>query len=135
MVQNYKKILSLSTTYSIVLCHSLDLIVVVCPRQSGQPIRIEFSDLGVQFRAIVLRQLGSERVDGDDDGTTVSLEGQDFAHSFGSGAAQFLAECEESLQIRLVQGVSDDFDIHLVQVLFADAVDKEGSCKKENHIS
>lgn len=74
---------------------------------------------------IVLGQLSAERVDGDDDGAAIGLEGEDLAHDVGSGAAESLAESVESLEISFVQSVSDDLDVHLVQVLLADAVDEE----------
>lgn len=55
-----------------------------------------------------------------------STHGQDLAHNISGGAAEALAELVEGLQVRLVQRIPDDFDVHLVQVLLRDAVDEEG---------
>lgn len=135
----------------IVLGHSLHLLVVVGAGQRGQTVRVHLAAARVQLSPVVLGQLRSERVDRDDDRTTVSLElernvvikinrsmqkqnnnkrtsthGQDLAHNISSGAAEALAELVEGLQVRLVQRIPDDFDVHLVQVLLRDAVDEEG---------
>lgn len=51
--------------------------------------------------------------------------GQNFAHHVGRSAADFLAKFVKGLQVRLIQGVPDDLDVHLVQILLGDAVDEE----------
>lgn len=51
---------------------------------------------------------------------------QDLAHNVGGGAAHVLAKVVERLQIGLVERVTDDLDVHLVQILLGDAVDEEG---------
>ena len=68
------------------------------------------------------------RVDGDDECAAVSLEGEDGAHDVLRLAADPLAELEKGLEVRLVEGVPDDLDVHLVQVLLVDAALEEGSC-------
>ena len=52
---------------------------------------------------------------------------QNFAHDFLGFAADVLAEVVEGLEIRLVEGVADDLDVHLVQVLLVDATLEERS--------
>lgn len=50
---------------------------------------------------------------------------QNFAHHIGCSATDFLAKIVESFQISLVQGVTNDFNVHLIQILFGDTVDEE----------
>lgn len=45
---------------------------------------------------------------------------QDLAHDVLRLTADLLAEVVERLQIRLVQRVSDDLDVHLIEVLLVD---------------
>lgn len=52
---------------------------------------------------------------------------QNFAHDIGGGAADTLAKIIKCFQVRLVQGVSNDFDVHFIQVLLRNAIDKERS--------
>lgn len=54
---------------------------------------------------------------------------QNFTHGLSCGATEPLAELEESLQVRLVQSVPDNLNVHLVQVLLANAVHEEWSYK------
>lgn len=58
----------------IVLGHRLHLLVVVGPGQRRQTVRIHFTATRIQLGPVVLRQLRAERVDRDDDGTTIGLE-------------------------------------------------------------
>lgn len=51
--------------------------------------------------------------------------GQYFAHNIGSGATAILAKLIERLQIGLVQCVTNDFDVHFVQILFGNAIDEK----------
>jgi len=64
----------IDSTYSIVLSNCLDLFVVVRSGESCQAVRVQFPHLGVQFRPVVFSQLSAERVDRDDNGTSVSLK-------------------------------------------------------------
>lgn len=114
-----------SGVLGVVFSDSLHLLVVVGASQGGQSIGEHLAAARVQLLTVVLGQLSAERVDGDDDGSTVSFEGENLAHDVGSGAAKILAEVVESLKVRLVQSVSDDLDVHLIQILFADAIDEE----------
>lgn len=109
----------------IVLGHRLHLLVIVGTRQRRQTVRIHFAATRIQLGAIVLRQLRAKRIDRDDDRPTIGLESQNLAHHIGRGAAQTLAERIERLQIRLVQRIADDLDVHLVQILLGNAIDKE----------
>lgn len=58
----------------IVFGDRFDLLVVVGPGQCGQSVWVHFAAAWIQFGAVVLRQLRAERVDCDDDGTTVGLK-------------------------------------------------------------
>jgi len=110
----------------VILGHGLHLLVVVSPSQSGQAVGVHLAAVGIQLGTVVLGQLGAERVDGDDDRTTIGLKSQNLTHDVGGGAAHVLAEVVERLQICLVEGVTDDLNVHLVQILLGDAVDEEG---------
>lgn len=109
----------------VILRHRLHLLVIVRTRQRRQAVRIHLAAARIQLGAIVLRQLGAKRVDRNDDRPSVRLEGENLAHHVRRGAAQTLAERIERLQIRLVQRVPDDLDVHLVQILLGDAIDEE----------
>jgi hypothetical protein len=52
---------------------------------------------------------------------------ENFAHDFFSFASHVSAEVVEGLEVRLVEGVPDDLDVHLVQVLLVDAALEERS--------
>lgn len=72
----------------------------------------------------------SSRVDGDDERAAVGLEGENGAHDVLRLAADILAELEEGLEVGLVEGVADDLDVHLVQVLLVDAALEEGGWER-----
>ena len=58
---------------------------------------------------------------------------QYFAHHFPGCAPDLVfAEVVERFQICLVKSVSDDFDVHLIQILFANAVN-EKRCQRCVH--
>lgn len=50
---------------------------------------------------------------------------QNFAHNIGSGSTTILAKLVERLQIGLVQCVTNDFNVHFVQILLGNAIDEE----------
>lgn len=52
------------------------------------------------------------------------------AHSVGGCSADVFAEFVERFQISFVQCISDDLDVHFIQILFRDAVHEEGGCRK-----
>jgi len=58
----------------VILGHGLHLLVVVSPSQSGQAVGVHLAAVGIQLGTVVLGQLGAERVDGDDDRTTIGLK-------------------------------------------------------------
>ena len=68
----------------------------------------------------------ASRVDGDDECAAVGLEGEDGAHDVLRLTADPLAELVEGFEVGLVEGVADDLDVHLVQVLLVDAALEEG---------
>lgn len=121
---------------SIVLRHSLHLFVIISTGQCRQTIRVHLAATRIQLGAIVLRQFSAKRIDRDDDRTSIGLEGQDLAHHIGSGASQSLAELVERLQVRLVQRIPDDLDVHLVQILLRNTVHEERSqrCVDEHSV-
>lgn len=59
---------------SVILGDSLHLLVVIGTCQGGQSIGVHLAAIGVQLGTVVLGQFGAERVDRDDDGTTISFE-------------------------------------------------------------
>ena len=81
--------------------------------------------------ARVDRGLHPYRVDSDDERASVGLEGEDGEHDVLCLAADPLAELIEGLEVRLVERVADDLDVHLVQVLLVDAALEEGSWEYE----
>ena len=50
---------------------------------------------------------------------------QNFAHNILRFPANVLAEVVECLEVGLVQGVADDLNVHLVQILLVDAALEE----------
>ena len=62
----------------------------------------------------------------DDRVAREGTHGEDLAHDLLGLAADLLAEGVEGLQVGLVEGVPDDLDVHLVQVLLVDAALEEG---------
>ena len=52
---------------------------------------------------------------------------EDLAHDLLRLASNVLAELVERLQVALVERVSDDLNVHLVQILLVDAALEEGS--------
>ena len=63
-----------SSTYRIIFGDTPNLVVVVGSGQSFQSIRVKLPASRVQLLAIILGQLGPERVNRDDEGTTIGLE-------------------------------------------------------------
>lgn len=58
-------------------------------------------------------------------GLSIQTYGQNLAHDIGGGAAHVLAEVVECLQVGFVQGIAYDLNVHLVQILLGDAINKE----------
>lgn len=56
-----------------------------------------------------------------------STYSKDLTHHFSSGASQGLAVVVEGLQIGFVEGVTDDLNVQLIQILLADTLSKEVS--------
>lgn len=68
----------------------------------------------------------AEGVYGDVDGTSVCFEGEDFGHDFEGGAADFLAEGVEVFEVGFVEGVTDDFDVEVVEIVGGEAFSEVG---------
>lgn len=58
-----------------------------------------------------------------------STYSKDLTHHFSSGASQGLAVVVEGLQIGFVEGVTDDLNVQLIQILLTDTLSEEVSCK------
>jgi hypothetical protein len=63
-----------AATYGIEFSDTLNFIVVVALGKLGKAFWEKSTDGGVQLHTLVTRQLGAEGVDGDVEGTTISLE-------------------------------------------------------------
>jgi len=98
------------------------LLSIFSSSEASESIRVQPAECWVQLGAVVLAELRAERVHGDVDGATIGLKLQDLRHHLRGLTAQPLAELVEVLQVRLVKGVADQFNVHLVQIFFAQAV-------------
>ena len=61
-------------TYGIEISNGLDLLVVVSTGQLSKAFWVKLATVGEELGTVLLGQLGSERVDGDDEGSPVGLE-------------------------------------------------------------
>lgn len=116
----------------ILFRHEAHLIVVSGARQTFEADREQLAATRKQLRSIVLGQFGSERIDGNHEGTSIRFESEQLAHDFGRRAAQLFAKVIKRLQVRLVERVTNNlvlvaFDVDLIQILLADAVLEERS--------
>lgn len=60
--------------FCIVFGYSFHLLVVISARQGGQAIGIQFPAARVQLSTVILGELSTKGVNGDDDSTAISLE-------------------------------------------------------------
>lgn len=63
-----------SWTYRVEIGDGLDLLVVIRPGQLSKAFWVKLAAVWEQLGAVLLGQLRAERVDGDDEGSPVSLE-------------------------------------------------------------
>mmetsp|Transcript_27512 Transcript_27512/g.70028 ORF Transcript_27512/g.70028 Transcript_27512/m.70028 type:complete len:318 (-) Transcript_27512:443-1396(-) len=105
---------------------SADLVEVLRHGQLVVAVRVQQAKVGVELLAVVARQLRAYAVERDVERAAVGLKGQQVAHDLGGGAAQALAELRKVVQVRLVQRVAHDLDVHLVQVLVAQVLAEVG---------
>ena len=61
-------------TYRVEISDGLDLLVVVGTGQLRKAFWVKLAAVGEELGAVLLGQLGAERVDGDDEGPPVGLE-------------------------------------------------------------
>lgn len=61
-------------TYRVEISDGLDLLVVIRPGQLSKAFWVKFAAVWEQLGAVLLGQLRAKRVDGDDEGSPVSLE-------------------------------------------------------------
>lgn len=64
-------------THRIVISYVLDLFIVICSSQLSQALRVESTTVWKELGTVLLGQLCAERVDGDDEGSTVCFKLQD----------------------------------------------------------
>ena len=102
------------------------LVIIIGSSESLEAIRSELAAGWVELLPVILGQLRAEAVDGDDEGSPVSLEAQDLTHHVRGLAPDVETEIIKCLQVRLVQGVPDDLNVHLVKVLLVDAAFEKG---------
>mmetsp|Transcript_8692 Transcript_8692/g.22694 ORF Transcript_8692/g.22694 Transcript_8692/m.22694 type:complete len:273 (+) Transcript_8692:469-1287(+) len=97
-------------------------------REARRALRVEETDGGVERLARLEVKRGDvDRVDGDIDRATVCLEEEDVAHHLACRATNALAEGVEVLEVRLVQRITDDLNVHLAEVIERYAVAKVGA--------
>lgn len=61
-------------TYWVVVGHILDLLIVISPGQLGQALRVEPPTVWEKLGSVLLGQLGTEGVDGDDEGAAIGFK-------------------------------------------------------------
>jgi hypothetical protein len=61
---------------------------------------------------------------------SISLKAKDLAHDLGRLASNVLAKVVEGLQVGLVERVTDDFNVHLIQILQRNKKGWIQKCKK-----
>jgi hypothetical protein len=54
---------------------------------------------------------------------------KNLTHALCSGAAELAAKCIEGLKECLVECITNNLNVHFIQILFTDAVNKKWSCK------
>ena len=84
--------------------------------QELDPFRVKVPEVAVQPRSVIRGQLSVEGIDGDGDRSAVGLEFENLTHHFGGISSLELAKLVEVLQIGLVEGVPDDFNVQLAQI-------------------
>mmetsp|Transcript_34934 Transcript_34934/g.54445 ORF Transcript_34934/g.54445 Transcript_34934/m.54445 type:complete len:375 (+) Transcript_34934:166-1290(+) len=100
----------------VVVQGSTNIVSIGSLSQELDTIRVKVTKVAVQPRSVIRGELSVERVDGDGDGSTVGLEFEDLAHDLSSLTTLELAVMVEVLQISLVEGVTDDFNVQLAQI-------------------
>lgn len=64
----------MNSTHGVEVRHGFDLLVVVGAGQLSKAFWVEFAAVGEQLGPVLFGQLGTEGVDGDDEGSPVCLE-------------------------------------------------------------
>ena len=104
-----------------------DALNIIRTGESIVAFGIETSDGREELCTLLLGELGAERVDGDVERAAIGFESENLAHDLGSRRWESLTELVEVFQIGLVQTVTDDLDIEIVEVLSREAVTEVGS--------
>lgn len=63
------------------------------------------------------------------DGPSIGLESEHLAHALPRRLPERLYKLIKVLEVRLVQGVSDDLDVQVVKILSGEAVPEVGRCE------
>ena len=71
---NSKIIKITEITYVEIFCDLSDLVVVVCPCQQGEAVRVELPTAGVQLGSVLFRQFRAEWIDRYDEGSSVCFK-------------------------------------------------------------
>lgn len=98
------------------------MVDVVCFGEGVVALWEESTDCGEETGALVLGEFSAEGVDGDVDGSSVSLKGENASHNVCRRPVNRLAEGVEVLQVSFVERVTDDFDVEVIEVGGGDAV-------------
>jgi hypothetical protein len=109
------------------ITNRLDLIHIVRPRQHVVSFGVQAPDGREETGAAFFGEVGVEGVKGDVDGSTVGFKGEEFGHDLGGRGGQGLDEAMEVFEVGFVEGVSDDFDVEVVEVGGREAVAEVGS--------
>mmetsp|Transcript_8010 Transcript_8010/g.19920 ORF Transcript_8010/g.19920 Transcript_8010/m.19920 type:complete len:246 (-) Transcript_8010:471-1208(-) len=95
--------------------------------QARGALGVEEADGRVELLALLFVEVRVERVHRNVDRASVRLQLKDAPHDLRGAAAHLLAEGVEVLEVRLVQRVPDDLNVHLVDVLEREAVAEVGA--------
>lgn len=112
----------------------LDGIHILGPRQGVVTLREQPSDRREQPRPLFLGQLCSKRVQRDIDCTSVRFEREDTGHEFVCGCWKGLTKVGKVFKVGFVEGVADDFNVEVVEVLRGEAILEVWRCRHKTSI-
>jgi len=103
----------------------VDLFSLFSFGNSVQSFRIKETKCGIELLSIVSGQVCSEGIESDVDRTTICFKPEQFRHNFRRRTTKILTKFIKIFQIGLVEGVSDQFNIHFIQILLRQTILKE----------
>lgn len=99
-------------------------LYIVRSREHCGSLWVQLAEAWVKLLPVCLRQLGTERIEGDVDAPAVGLKLQDFRHDVCSRCSgNVWARVDplmEVLEVVLVQGVADNLNVEFVEILVAE---------------